>query len=190
MTHITKPVALIILFILPLCAIAQGALQLSFSSTPLIEMDDSANFKICGLQFRAKIDATNRNTDLNLVVVKDKNNQYIVSSQMSTLNNNSTWRPTNSVIQWIRIGNSEPIKLAPYDLITNPSVGFSQFSIILDEKNNPFVDLDKPTLNILTQIYDRETKEKTTYFGAVNRNPDANSIVRQCIQGLSNSPQQ
>jgi hypothetical protein len=168
------------------CASAKSSKPLIFELSPKIEMDESANFKVCGYELRARIDENNLDTALQMLIYKNRENDYFVSNLFAKKTEKAPgWQPQNSVIQWVRIGGAEPLILDPYNLITTPSEGYSHFSTKKINNYNPFVEMENPTTNIWIQIFDRTAKETITYYGIINNNKEVNSLVRQCLESIN-----
>lgn len=92
---------------LSICASAKSSKPLIFELSPKIEMDESANFKACGYELRARIDENNLDVALQIAIYKNRENDYFVSSLLAKrTEKTSDWQPQNSVIQWVGIGNT------------------------------------------------------------------------------------
>jgi hypothetical protein len=169
----------------PLYADAQSTKPLIFDSIPISDIDESASFKTCGYQFRGQIDQENWDTMLQVLIYKNKNNDYFVSTglaEKSTIKSN--WNPKNSVVQWVRVGAADPIKLDPYNLITIPDKGASAFSTPKSNTYNIFNEIEKKGSTIWVRIFDKEDNEYRVYSGTIKIDKNAINMTAQCIENL------
>jgi len=68
---------------LSICASVKSSKPLIFEPSPKIEMDESATFKACGYELRARIDERNFDTALQIAISKNRKNDYFVSNLLA-----------------------------------------------------------------------------------------------------------
>lgn len=181
--------AIVFALFFPLCAAAQSEKPLVFDSRPIQNVDESGKFNSCGYQFRARIDKENWSTMLQVEIYKNRNEDYFVSTGLAERSTNtSDWRPKNSVVQWVRVGTAEPLRLDPYNLITVRDRGLSMFSVKMDRSYNLFRESEKEGGTLWVQIFDKDNNSKHTYSGVLAIDKNSMQMTRQCIENL-NRPQ-
>lgn len=172
----------------PIYTNAQIAAPLIFNSTPISDIDENARFKICGYQFEAQIDRENWKTMLQVLIYKNTSNDYFVSTGFAEkLTMTSNWKPKNSIVQWVRVGAAQPLKLDPYNLITAPSRGASLFSTRKDINYNVFHEVEKQDSTLWVRIFDKESNEYRMYSGVININKNTINMTRKCVENLHNN---
>ena len=91
------------------CSEARSEKPLIFDTTPIQYIDESGNFQSCGYQFRARVNEDNWKTLLQIVIYKNKGDDYFISTGFSErAQTSSRWIPKYSIVQWVRVGAAEP----------------------------------------------------------------------------------
>ena len=179
------PIAILCALFFSVCAEAQSAKPLVFDSTPIQDLDESGRFNSCGYQFRARLDQDNWSTLLQVVIYKNSNDDYFVSTGFSERSTASSgWSPKNSVVQWVRVGAAEPLTLDPYNLVTVRDRGISTFSVKKNRSYNLFREAEKAGGTLWVQILDKENNSERTYSGVIAIDENSVYMTRQCIESL------
>ena len=165
--------------------IAKDLNPLTYESISIRDVDENANFKICGYRFRAVINNDNWDTMLQVLIYKNRNNDYFVSTGLAKRENrNSNWKVRDSVVQWVRVGSEAPLLLDPYNLMTDPNRGSSTFSVKKDDSFNLFSEFERATVPIWARIYDKISNTTHTYIGEATLNKETLVATNNCLSDM------
>lgn len=173
------------LFAFSSCVYASNPMnsQLVFDGTPFVNSDQVGRFSSCGFIIATESKATSAGEGVSMAIriAAEKNKTLQVVATLASMEKDGTeWVPSPKIIQWIRIGDAEPIVLDPYNLGTQKEKGLSYFSTVTSENMKVFKEVEKHSPAVWVKFY--SDKEYSTYSGVLKINEVALAQVRQCLK--------
>lgn len=165
---------------------ADNEKPLIFEAVPTSKINDSVKFESCGYQFRAVIDENNWHTLLQVDIAKHLNNSYYISTGYAKkLAVDSEWVPKSSIVQWVKVGSAQAIKLNPYNLMAIASRGTSSSFTKMPSDFNIIKEVEKRDSILWVRIFDKTDNVERTYSGPIILAKGSAEIIRDCLSNLN-----
>lgn len=157
--------------------------ELVFNGSPFFDSDQKGGFTSCGFIVTTETVPTVADEGISLAVrvATAANNSFqVVATTAVKKINASAWTPSPKIIQWVKVGNSEPIVLDPYNLITQKEKGLSFFSTTADENMTVFSEIEKRAPAVWVKFY--SNGKYFVYSGVLKISDIALAQIKQCVK--------
>jgi hypothetical protein len=161
--------------------------DLTFSASPYVGTNENAEFTSCGFVIEAEKPPTRQSDGARVAIrlAATANNYYqVVSATGKRVFNNPNYSPTPYIIQWIKVGDAPPVKLAPFNLITQKERGLSSFMTESDENLAILQEVQKTNPPVWVSFFLQGQDDHVVYSGTLRVSDSARAQFRQCLKSM------